>query len=188
MAREAGLHILFIHAAGSQDTDDSSQPLLRGLRQALPTGDTIDTPIMPDPDDPDASAWGKAVRTHMAAIEEDFVAVGHSLGASTIVKELAEHGVPSNLRGVLTLAMPFWPDWKIADYAVPEDVSRLADLPLILYFSSEDETVAIDHLDRYGKLLPHATLRRVSGTDHLFDKAPLDKIAADIASLFGDRR
>lgn len=182
---EASLHILFIHGAGAQDTDDSSQPLLRALRKALPDGTTVDAPIMPHPDDPDAAAWGEAVRKRMAAIDRKFVAVGHSLGASTLLKALAEHGVPDTLRGVLTLAMPFWPDWKILDYAVPDDVSRLADLPLILYFSADDETVAIDHLERYAKLLPHATLRRISGTGHLFDKAPFDEIAADIAALAG---
>jgi predicted alpha/beta hydrolase family esterase len=143
---------------------------------------------MPDPDDPDAGAWGKAVRKHLKVMGDDFVAVGHSLGGSTLLKELAEQGVPRKLRAVVTLAMPFWPEWKIEDYALPRDVSRLDKVPLILYYSADDRTVSIDHLDRYGKLVPHATLKRVSGTDHLFDKAPFDRIAADIVSLSEERR
>jgi predicted alpha/beta hydrolase family esterase len=188
MAREAGLHILFIHGAGAQDTDDSSQPLLSGLREALPRGTRIDAPLMPEPDDPDAAAWGKAVRKEMGGMSGDFVAVGHSLGGSTILKELAENGVPRKLRGVVTLAMPFWPDWKIKSYALPKDVSRLAKVPMVLYFSSDDGTVAIEHLDRYGKLLPHAMLKRISGTDHLFDKSPFLAIADDIAALWKGKR
>ncbi len=143
---------------------------------------------MPDPDNPDAGAWGKAVRKHLKSMDDDFVAVGHSLGGSTILKELAEHGVPRRLRGVITLAMPFWPDWEVMDYALPQDVSRLGKVPLMFYFSTDDETVAIEHLDRYGELLPHATLRRVSSTGHLFDKAPFGKIAGDIATLSEARR
>jgi predicted alpha/beta hydrolase family esterase len=185
---EVGLRILFIHAAGAQDTDDSSQPLLRGLRKALGRRAAIDAPIMPDPDNPDAGAWGRAVRKHLKAMDEDFVAVGHSLGASTILKELAEHGVPRKLRGVVTMAMPYWPDWGIKDYALSKDVSRLKTLPLILYISTDDETVGVGHLDRYRKLLPHAVLKRISGTGHLFDKAPFAEIAADIASLAADGR
>jgi predicted alpha/beta hydrolase family esterase len=150
----------------------------------------VDAPIMPDPDNPDATRWDRAVRTHMAGIGEAFVAVGHSLGGSTILRAVAGHGAPANLRGVVTIAMPFWnaPDWRVPDYAVPEDVGRLRDIPLILYASDDDETVAIDHLDRYGAMLPDAVLRRVSGTGHLFDRAPFGAIAKDIVSLFGERR
>ena len=143
---------------------------------------------MPDPDNPDADAWGKAVRKHFRAMDEDFVAVGHSLGGSTILKELAENGVPGILLGVVTVAMPYWPDWEVMDYAVPKDVRRLAKVPVTLYFSKDDETVAFEHLVRYGKLLPHALKRPIAGTGHLFDKAPFDKIALDIVSLFGTTR
>jgi uncharacterized protein len=182
------MHVLFIHAAGNQDTDDSSQPLLGGLRAALPRDAVVDAPIMPDADDPDAGAWGDAVRGHMGAIDEDFVAVGHSLGGSTILKEIAERGVPRRLRGVVTMATPFWPDWGIPSYAVPAEIGSLKDVPLVLYFSTGDETVAIGHFDSYRELLPHAVMRRVSGTDHLFDKAPFDEIAKDIGSLFEEPR
>ena len=156
----------------------------------MPRGTTVDAPIMPDPDHPDPVAWGTAVREHWTAIEEDFVAAGHSLGGSTILKEIAEHGAPAGLRGVVAMAMPFWgaPDWQVPDYAVPEDTGRLKDVTLILYASTDDETVAIDHLDRYAAMVPGAVLRRVSGTGHLFDRAPFDAIAKDIVSLFGDRQ
>lgn len=88
------------------------------------------------------------------------------------------------------MAMPFWnaPDWQVPDYAMPEDRGPLKDVPLILYASTDDETVAIDHLDRYAAMLPNALLKRVSGTGHLFDSAPYDAIAGDIVSLFGERR
>jgi predicted alpha/beta hydrolase family esterase len=156
----------------------------------LPRETVVDAPIMPDPDHPDAAAWGGAVREHMAVIDEDFVAAGHSLGGSTILKEISEHGAPASLRGVVTMAMPFWnaPDWDVPDYAVPEETGPLKDVPLILYASTDDATVAIDHLDRYAALLPNALPRRVSGTDHLFDSAPYDAIAKDIVSLLGERR
>lgn len=151
-----GLRILFIHGAGAQDSDDGSQPLLRGLRDALPRESVVDAPVMPDADHPDAAAWDRAVREHMAAIDEDFVAVGHSLGGSTILREISEQGASPNLRGVVTLAMPFWnaPDWQVPDYAVPEDSGRLKDVQLVLYASTDDETVAIHHLDRYGANAP----------------------------------
>lgn len=156
----------------------------------MPREAVVDAPIMPDADNPDAVAWGEAVRSHMDAIDEDFVAVGHSLGGTTILKEIAERGTPPDLRGAVTMAMPFWkaPGWQVPDYAVPDDTGALGDVPLILYASVGDETVAIDHLDRYGAMLPNAVLRRVSGTGHLFDRAPFDAIAGDIVSLFGERR
>jgi predicted alpha/beta hydrolase family esterase len=145
---------------------------------------------MPHPDNPEAVAWGRATWERIRGVDSDFVIVGHSLGGSTVLKVLAEQGVPRNLLGVITMATPFWgaSGWEQPAYAMPEDVSQLRDLPLILYFSADDEVVDIENLELYAGLLPWAEVRRLSGIGHLFDTAPFDTIAADIASLFAAGR
>ena len=94
-----GLRVFFIHGAGAQNTDDSSQPLLRGLRGALPRETVVDAPIMPDPDHPDAVAWGRAVRKHMAGRRLEIVAdlkLGTGTGA-ILTNDLTHAYVDENM-------------------------------------------------------------------------------------------
>jgi predicted alpha/beta hydrolase family esterase len=176
--------LLFVHSAGLQDGDEGSAPLLRALRHELGSAAPVHAPIMPAPDSPDAAAWDAALEGHIAALQQPFVAVGHSLGGSSLLRHFALHAVPQRLLGTICIATPFWgaPDWDVPDYVLPEGFAeRLAALPrLVFYHSCDDDVVAVSHLHRYGAELPRAELREVSGRGHVFAGVPVTDIAADI--------
>src|SRR5690554_3207873 len=117
------MDVLFIHSAGAQADDEGSAPLLRAMRRELGAEAVIHAPLMPDPEAPDAAAWRQALAGHIEALQEPFVAVGHSLGGSTLLGHFAMHPVPRGLRGMVCIATPFWgmPGWEVAEYALPDD-------------------------------------------------------------------
>lgn len=162
--------VLFIHSAGPQGPGEGSDALLKGLRAALPADVTLLSPLMPKPDAPAAEPWLAAVKAEIAAIKEDFVLVGHSLGGSTILQALARFGIPRGLLGVVTLAAPFWSaeDWSVEEFALPKDAgTTLQGLStLVILQGDKDEVVAKNHLGLYKALLPQATVIVLPGVDH----------------------
>lgn len=181
------MDLLFVHGAGPQGGGDSSAPLVGTLRAELGDAVRIHAPIMPEPDSPDADAWDAAVAEQLGSLQQPFIAVGHSLGGSTLLRHFALHGAPEWLVGVICIAMPFWgaPDWEVPDYALPADFAeRLAGVPrLVFYHSSDDDVVDVSHLHRYGDALPQAELREVSGRGHLFAGVPVADIAGDVRAM-----
>lgn len=181
------MDLLFVHSAGPQGGDAGSAPLLRALREELGDAARIHAPIMPQPDSPEATAWDEALAGHIEALQQPFIAVGHSLGGSTLLRHFALHAVPQRLLGVICIATPFWgmPEWDVPDYALPPGFAeRLALLPrLVFYHSSDDDVVDVSHLHRYGTELSRAELREVAGRGHVFAGVPVTDIADDIRSI-----
>jgi predicted alpha/beta hydrolase family esterase len=162
--------VLFIHSAGSQGPGEGSSALLASLKAALPAPLSLEAPLMPKPDRPEAGPWIHACQKAIAGVGDDLVLVGHSLGGSTLLQALARSALPERLKGVVTLAAPFWgaPDSQFDSFAVTKaEAGRLGGLKrLILLQGEDDEVVAADHPDRYRALLPQAEIRRLKGVDH----------------------
>lgn len=176
--------VLFIHSAGPQGESEGSGGLVSALRTGLSKNIRFNAPIMPDPNNPDAAAWGHAFGNHLAALPSPFVLIGHSLGGSTILKYLAEHQRPSRLAGVISIAAPFWgkPDWDVQEFALPPGFEvSLSKLPRLVFYHSRDDDIApVAHVDRYAEALPGALVRKVDGRGHAFDNGDVDDIIADI--------
>jgi len=106
------------------------------------------------------------------------------LGASVILKYLAETVQRPTLAALFLVATPFWgPDFP--EFALPPDCgARLRDLsPIGLYHSRDDTEVPVGHLERYRRLLPHATVRVLDGRGHEFNQAQFPELAADIRGV-----
>lgn len=179
--------VLFIHSAGTQSETEGSGLFLHALRGQLQPDIVVHAPIMPAPDSPEAGPWLEALGRHVAERQVPFALVGHSLGGSIILKYLSENPIPPLLRGVVTVAAPFWgaPDWDVSEYALsPAAGAALAAVKrLVLYHSRDDEVVSFDHLDRYATLLPHAVVRQVDGRGHIFGNGEVADMVADIRGL-----
>jgi uncharacterized protein len=166
--------VIFIHSAGPQGPGQGSSRLLAGLRAGWPgsrlAGCTLDAPPMPRPDAPEPGPWIAACRARIAATTGDLILAGHSLGGSVILATLAAGGLPAGLRGVVTLASPFWGPggWDMPGFALPPGAEAvLRGLPrLVLLQGEADEQVAAHHPDFYRALLPRAEIRRLPGVDH----------------------
>ena len=119
-------------------------------------------------------------------IKDDAFLVGHSLGASLLLKYLSENKITKVIRGIFLISTPFWmgeEDWvqglKLQDgfaERLPENV------PVFLYHSVDDEEVPFTHLDTYRQKLSDATLRQIAKGGHQLDNN-LAAVALDIRSL-----
>ena len=177
--------VLFIQGGG-EGAYEADGKLAASLRVALGAEYHVVYPRMPNEDAPDYAAWRGQISTSLAAFDGTVILVGHSLGASLLLKYLAEEHVRDTIIGVFLLAPPYWgaEDWEVDEYALPENAaSRFPKgLPMFFYHSRDDEWVPFAHLAMYAKKLPQATIREFDGRGHQFNN-DLSEVAADITSL-----
>jgi uncharacterized protein len=175
--------VLVIHGAGEPRRRRGKvywQPLL---------GDTLGgryrvfAPRMPRPEQPQYWTWACRIDQLIRGTRRPIL-VGHSFGASVLVKYLAETVRRPALAGLFLVATPFWgPDFP--EYSLPPDFgARIRDLsPICLYHSRDDAEISVEHLDRYRRALPHATVRVLDDRGHEFNHAQFPELAADIRRL-----
>lgn len=175
--------VLVIHGAGEPRRRRGKVYWERLLGDTLGRGYRVRAPRMPRPDDPKYCAWARRIDELIAGTRRPIL-VGHSFGASVLLKYLAENLHRPTLAGLFLVATPFWgPDFP--EFALPPDFGqRLRDLsPVCLYHSQDDAEIPIDHLERYRRALPHATVRVLDGRGHEFNQPEFPELAADIRRL-----
>lgn len=176
-------HILFIHGAGGHDED---KILADALQKALGDSYNVVYPRMPDENEPNSDAWKAKITSELAAFDATPILVGHSLGASTLLKYLSEEKLDQLPAGLFLVAAPYWDanNEDVNEYAVREDFASHipTSLPIFFYHSKDDEYVPFAHLAQYGDKLPEATVREFDGRGHQFNN-DLSEVAADIRSL-----
>jgi predicted alpha/beta hydrolase family esterase len=172
--------VLVIHGAGEPRLRQGKvywEPL---LGQALGRGYLVHAPRMPRPAAPKYWTWAHRIDDLMAGTRKPIV-VGHSLGASVLLKYLSETIRRPAIAALFLVATPFWgPD--VSEFALPPDFGvRLGDLsPLYLYHSRDDPEVPFEHLERYSRVLPQAIVRALDGRGHEFNQPQFPELTADI--------
>ena len=175
--------VLVIHGAGEPRRRGGKvywEPL---LGEALGRRYRVQSPRMPRPGHPHYWAWACQIDALLRASRRPIV-VGHSFGASVLLKYLAETVRRPALAGLFLVATPFWgPDFP--EFALPSDFGeRLRALsPLYLYHSRDDAESPFEHLERYRSVLPLATVRVLDGRGHEFNQAQFPELVADIRGL-----
>src|SRR5688572_7609880 len=99
--------VLVIHGAG--------EPRRRGrkvyweplLGDALGPAYRVRAPRMPDPENPDDGAWRERIAQLVLEAHRP-VLVGHSFGASTLLRFVAQAEPQLAFRGLFLVATPFW--------------------------------------------------------------------------------
>lgn len=177
--------VLVIHGAGEPLRRQGKvywEPL---LQHGLGPDYEVRAPRMPEPEDPSYRDWAERLADLLETVDHP-VLVGHSFGASVILKHLSEVSPRPPLAGVFLLAVPFWGP-KFPEFALRADFgARLRELsPLYFYRSSDDPVIPAEHLERYRKALPHAVVRILEGRGHEFDQPELPELVADIRGLEG---
>ena len=176
--------VLFVQGAGDMHHPEGSIHLARWLERELGDDFRVLAPEMPEAENPGYERWRGAIEKELAAIEGPVLIVGHSLGASTVLKMLSQSSAPPRLRGLFLVSTPWWePEGWSAEYAVAEGFpDRLPDIPIFLYHSVDDREVPFSHLDTYRNGLPAATARAIPGREHSFVHG-LPELGADIRSV-----
>ncbi len=120
---------------------------------------------MPNEEDADYETWKSVILQELADMGAGAVLVGHSIGASVLVRMLADQGPWPAIAGVFLIAGPFWHDhafWRWDEAALPDDAADRypQNVPLFLYHGESDEFVPVSHLDMYARSLPQGIVRR----------------------------
>lgn len=176
--------ILFIQGAG-EGAYEEDKKLVTSLQDTLGADYEVRDPKMPNEDSPAYKAWKSQIAKELAALNDEMIGVGHSFGASILLKYLSEEDVQQRISGIFLIATPYWgaEDWQVDEYALREGfAARLPEAPIFLYQSRDDEIVPFAHLARYVERLPQATVREFDGRGHQFNN-DLSEVARDIARL-----
>jgi len=178
--------VLFVHGGGEEAYEEDGK-LAESLRDVLGAAYDVRYPRMPGADSPEYGAWRDHISQELAAVSGEAILVGHSLGASVLLKYVSEEAVGRPVAGLFLVAPPYWGavDWEVGEYELrPGFASKLPeDLPVFLYHSRDDEVVPFAHLALYAERLPRATVREFDGRGHQFD-ADLSEVARDIEELY----
>lgn len=172
--------VLVIHGAGEPHRRRGKvywEPL---LENSLGPGYRVMAPRMPRPEQPNYWAWARRVDELLTGARRPIV-VGHSFGASVLLKYFSETVRRPAFAGLFLAATPFWganfPEFALA----PDAAARLRNVsPIYFYHSRDDSEVPFEHLERYRRLLPHAKSRPLDERGHEYDQAEFPELAADI--------
>ena len=179
--------ILFVHGGG-EGAHEADEKLAKSLQGALGNPYEVRHPEMPDEDAPEYGAWKYRIAEELAGMDGDVILVGHSLGASILLKYLSEENPETAVSGLFLVATPFWgaEDWEVDEYALDKNFATdlPEGLPIFFYHGRNDEVVPLTHLAFYESKLPRATFRRLDGRGHQFGD-DLSEVARDIEKLRG---
>jgi predicted alpha/beta hydrolase family esterase len=175
--------VLFIHGAGEGAYEEDGL-LVASLQSLLGSRYQVRYPRMQNEESPEYADWKPQIAAELADGEGGVVLVGHSVGASVLIKYLSEEQVERPITGLFLLAAPFWGAdefWKWEEVQLPENVDvRLAYIPHIyLYHSRDDDIVPFAHVGLYAATLPRGTARELDGRGHQFGNN-LAEVAEDI--------
>jgi uncharacterized protein len=177
--------VLFIHGGGGGAYEADKQ-LAASLRRELGADYSVLHPQMPDEEEPDYETWKAVIVRELAAMGPAPVLTGHSIGASVVIRVLAE-GKTSGLAGAFLVAAPFWHDhkvWHWPEVELPPDAAEKlrGGPPLFFYHGIDDETIPVEHMALYARVAPQATFRRLKGRNHQLND-DMSEVARDIAQL-----
>jgi predicted alpha/beta hydrolase family esterase len=178
-------NVLFIQGGGGKEDYEVDAKLVTSLGEALGEAYTLHYPLLSDESSPDFGRK-KQIGKEISLIKGEIILVGHSLGASMLLKYLSESRVQKKIAGIFLIATPFWSgdeDWK-QGLKLHEDFGDKIpkNVPIFLYHSQDDDEVPFDHLKIYAQNLPQATLRKITHGGHQLNN-DLSLIAKDIKSL-----
>jgi predicted alpha/beta hydrolase family esterase len=180
--------LLFIQGGGDGAHDDDAR-LVANLRSELGAGYEVRFPRMPNESETPYDLWSDVIASELARMGTGAILVGHSIGASVLIKWLTEVTPTQRLAAAFLIAAPFWHDhdiWRWKDVELPRDASaRLPrGLPVFFYHGTHDEVVPVAHLEMYERALPAAHILRLNGRNHQLDDN-LAEVARDIRLLAG---
>src|SRR3954451_18578517 len=97
---------LFIQGAG-QGAYAADEKLVVNLRRSLGAEYDIHYPAMPHEDGADYEIWKVQIASELTAMNDPVLLLGHSVGASMLLKFLSEIAVERTIGGIFLIATPF---------------------------------------------------------------------------------
>src|SRR5262245_54777392 len=120
-------HVLFVHGGGG-GAHAADAKLVASLRKELGPAFTVRYPQMPDEEDPSYPVWKQLISQELASMGESPVLVGHSIGASVLIKFLVDGALDQAEAAVFLIATPFWHDDKVWNWKAVELPANASEL------------------------------------------------------------
>jgi predicted alpha/beta hydrolase family esterase len=181
-------HVLFIQGAGEGAYEEDKE-LAASLRHSLGPEYEVHYPAMPNEDDTPYEQWKQQIEKELTAMPEPITLVGHSVGASILIKCVSELKLEKRIAGIFLIANPFWGGngWRYEGYeelALPNGFAAKLpkDVSIVLYHCRDDEAVPFNHLALYADVLPQAHVRELDKGGHQLNN-DFSVVAKDIKSL-----
>ena len=177
--------VIFIQGGG-EDGYTADAGLVASLRTALGETYEIRYPQMHTNETLSDFGWLGQIGKEITGINGDVILVGHSLGASMLLKFLSENEIFQKIDGVFLVSTPFWngdEDWVQGLRLQDNFAERLSeDVPFFFYHCHDDEEIPFAHLAHYIQKLPRAIFREIPTGGHQLNN-DLTIVAGDIQSL-----
>jgi predicted alpha/beta hydrolase family esterase len=176
--------ILFAHSAGPQyGKGKGSYNLVKYLKTKLGNEFEILFPKIEKPNSPTYGKFKRMFASVFNEITEPVILIGHSLGASTLLKYLSEEKPRILITGLFLVATPHWGS-DMKEFQLKQNFqASLKDIPSIfLYHSKNDPEVPFSHLQFYKTAFNTATVRELPAKEHTFSKG-LSQLVSDIKYL-----
>lgn len=177
--------ILFIHGGGNGGYA-ADEALVDSLKAALGNRyQVFYSEIKTDESAPDFG-WVKQIAGKISEINGDLILVGHSFGASMILKCLSEIRVTKKIAGIFLIATPFWSgdeEWKEGLQLKENFADSLPVKDSIFFYQClDDEETPFSHFEHYRQRIPQATFREIKSGGHQLNN-DLTVVAHDIKSM-----
>lgn len=141
-------------------------------------------PSMPSNMNAQYKEWKLMMDKHINALSEEIILVGHSLGASFLVKYLSENKINKKIKGVFLVSGVFKQDScgnGLYSFALPDKLDLQTE-NIFLYHSKDDPVVPFSELESFQKAFPGATSRVFEDRKHL-NTEEFPELVEDIKSL-----
>ncbi len=178
--------LLFVQGAGENVHDAWDDKLVGSLGRALGDGFDIRYPRMPHEDDPSYASWKPVLEEQFRTLRHGAILVGHSVGATMLLRLLAEPVAVTRFAGLVFIAAPFLGDegWSAGEFHFPRDLgTRLPQgVPIHFFHGLDDTTVPPSHTELYARAIPQARVHFLPGRDHQLNNE-LGEVAMAILSF-----
>lgn len=179
-------NILFIQGSGDEGYAADAK-LVDSLRQAVGATYDVHYPHLPVDETLPDFGWLDQIGKELSQFNGEVVLVGHSLGASMLLKYLSERTVKNEIIGIFLIATPYWrgeEEW-VQGLKLSEDFAGQLPkaIPIFFYHCRDDEVAPFAHLALYTQKLPQASIRKIASGGHQLNN-DLTLVAADIVQVY----
>ncbi|VXD11272.1 alpha/beta hydrolase [Marinoscillum sp. 108] len=183
------IKILFAHSGGGQGSvGQGSFDLVTYLKNELGNEFEMLYPIINDPEAPTYQMWKNLFINEFKKANKPTILIGHSLGASMLLKFISEEKPNFLISALYLVATPLWGKngWDVDDFVLKDNFeNELKQVNKIFLYQCKDDTIVpFKHFNFYKKAMPDATVRVLKGTDHAFANG-LPELVDDIKMNIG---
>jgi uncharacterized protein len=128
----------------------------------------------------------KQIGKEISLLKGEIILVGHSPGASMLLKYISENEVKKKVGGLFLISTPFWSgdeNW-VQGLKLNENFADKMpkEIPVFFYYCRDDEEVPFENSMLFGQKMPYAAIREIESGGHQLNN-DLSIVAKDIKSL-----